>query len=91
MAEIGTVSLSEVKPIGHIDFVKAEWKSAASHLAIVHYAVDHQVRQFGVCLDLDKRVFIDELDVGKDYHISDAELRDRTEAIWQIVARARHT
>jgi hypothetical protein len=87
--EIKSVSLREVKPLGLVDFLRAEWRSAASHFAIVHYSVDRKERDFGVCLDLDKRVFIDAFDVGDNYHISDSELRDRTEAIWRIVARAR--
>jgi hypothetical protein len=89
MAEITSISLREVKPLGGIDFLRAEWKSAASHFAIIHYTVNRMERDFGVCLDLDKRAFIDAFDVGNDFHISDAELRDRTETIWRIVARAR--
>lgn len=87
--EIKSVSLRDVKPLGHIEFLRAEWKNPASHFAIIHYSVDHRERDFGVCLDLDKRVFIDAFDVGDNYHIPDTELRDRTEEIWLIVARAR--
>jgi hypothetical protein len=89
--EIKSVSLRDVKSLGYIEFLRAEWKNAASHFAIIHYSVDHKERNFGVCLDLDKRVFIDAFDVGDNYQIPDAELRDRTEEIWRIVARARQS
>ncbi len=89
MVEINSVSLRDVRPLGFIDFLRAEWRGAASHFAIIHYAVDHKERALGVCLDLDKRVFLDAFDVGDNARISDADLRDRTETIWRIVARAR--
>ncbi len=88
MAQIKSVSLEgQVNDIGNVHFLRAEWRRAASRFALIRYAVDGQERDLGVVLDLDKKVILDDLALTS--RVPAADLRNRTEAIWRIVARAR--
>lgn len=94
MSKIKKVSLKDVEPLGPLRFIRAEWKNAASRCVLIQYTVHGEPRNLGLRLDLDKKVILDRGELEKEareYHIALTEsmVADRTEAIWQIVAKAR--
>jgi hypothetical protein len=86
MAEVESIDLkSKLKPAGELTFLRAEWWSKSSRFALVRYSYQYKEEEFGLRLDLDKRVFLD--------HLEDPQLDKIIQiyagSIWEIVADAR--
>ncbi len=91
VAADGTLSigLEDVPPLGPIHFLKAEWRNAAAPFVLIRYSVGGKEPEFGVSMDLDKKVILDDFDYVGGGDFTDDELRARTEAIWRTVANVR--
>jgi hypothetical protein len=88
MAKIKAVSLTDVRRLGAIRFIRAEWKHETSRCALIQYTVNGEQRDLALRLDIDKKVILDPLNEA-DIVLTDEMIRDRTETIWNIVAKAR--
>lgn len=86
MADVESVDLTKrLKPAGELVFLSAEWWSKSSRFALVRYSYQYKEQEFGLRLDLDKRVFLDHLEDPK----LDKIIESYAKIIWEIVADAR--
>jgi hypothetical protein len=75
----------KVEDAGAIHFLRAEWLDADSRFVLVRYSIDAKEDPYGLRMDLDKRVFLDDLascDWGN-------EIKAREPQIWQAIVNER--
>lgn len=84
---IYSVYLGLLPNLGNIHFDSAEWWVPNGFCSVIHYSVDGKLSSNRLCLDMDKRCFIDDLP-GMDKETD--ECRARCLQIWKIVADARN-
>jgi hypothetical protein len=88
--QLKTVDLEgKVADIREVHFLRAEWMRAAARTVLIRYSAFGTEQKLGLRLDLDKKVLLDRPHHAGASPITDAEMSDRTEAIWNIVANAR--
>lgn len=90
MAKLRSVKLKEIKDLGAIQFVNADWRED-SRIAIIHYLVNGRPQDFGLRIDLDKKTILDQ-DVLREesrIQLSEEVIQQRTNEIWEIIAKAR--
>ena len=88
MTKPKSVVLDDVKDLGEIHFIRAEWKAASSRAVLIRYAVAGNENPIALRLDMDKRAILDAVE-NVERQPPEKALRKRIEAIWQIVAKAR--
>lgn len=71
MAAINSVDLRKVEEIGPVSLLRAEWKDPNARFVLVWYAVRGHEQPLALRLDLDKRVFLDDIDDAVKAHASD--------------------
>lgn len=74
-----------VKNANDISFLRVEWWDDSSRFVLVRYSRAGKEQEFGLRLDLDKKIFLD--------HFEDTDLDKKVqtlvEPIWSIVAHKR--
>jgi hypothetical protein len=80
--EISSVNLrGKIERIGPIQFVSAEWTEHAPQFVLLRYELSGRAQKFGVRLDLDKRMVMEDLEdpeLNKD-------IRKLSGSIWEVV------
>ena len=91
MTQVKSVDLQgRIPDTGGVHFLRAEWKAHNPRFVLIRYAMgkEKEAQRYGLRLDLDKRVILD--DVGDAD--TTAQVKARARDIWAIVAmRARQT
>jgi hypothetical protein len=80
--EILSASLrGKIEPIDSVSFVRAEWAREAPQFVLLKYEIEDKEQEFGVRMDLDKRILMEDLDdPALNY-----KMRERSNAIWSVV------
>jgi hypothetical protein len=84
-AEVESIDLSMLKPVGPLVFQRVEWWRKSSRFVLVRYSYGGIEPEFGLRLDLDKRVFLDHPDDPN----FDKIIQEYAKIIWEIVAGTR--
>lgn len=84
MTEMTKLNLEDVPAAGPVHFIAAEWRDD-SPLVIVRYSVYGMEASLGIRLDLDKRVFLDDIP-EKRWQV---DVRNHTREVWTAIAIAR--
>jgi hypothetical protein len=83
------VSLKDIPPLGNMKFTKVQWWTEQPFCVCVNYSVDDgPEKPLGVRLDLDKRVFLDDLDDAGT--VTTEEVEEHITKIWDLVVDALH-
>ena len=74
----------KIEPINHVNFIRVEWTYAAPHFALLRYEIAGKEQDFGVRMDMDKRMLMEDLE---DPALN-RTLRERSPDIWRVVVGA---
>jgi len=61
MADVKSIDLDKKFEIGPLWFSRAEWWDDQSRFVLVRYSISGKEETYGLCLDMDKRIFLDHI------------------------------